>query len=151
MRSNLFSLSRPWTPALYALSLVILLSGCVRHEHAEETSPNVLTLTEASFEAEVLSASQPVLVDFWAPWCGPCRRLAPTIAALADEFEGRAKVGKVNVDDHPALAKRYEITAIPALLIFKDGQPVDRVVGLQSQEALRARLEQVIARAGQGT
>ena len=106
--------------------------------YLENKAANV---TGASFHTEVLAASQPVLVDFWAPWCGPCRMIGPVIEELANEFVGRAKVIKVNVDENPAIAQRYAIASIPALLIFKSGRVVDQVVGLPSKRTLTTKLE----------
>ena len=101
---------------------------------------NVQEVTVADFEAEVLKASTPVLVDFWAPWCGPCRAVAPVLEAIAQEQQGKVKIVKVNVDDNQQLAARYGVQAIPTLLIFKGGQPVDRVVGVSPREELTRRL-----------
>ena len=122
---------------------MILLVACNRPgSSANQTLDNsrLITLGKDNFQTEVLASSQPVLVDFWAEWCGPCKVIAPAVAALATEFEGRAKVGKVDVDAQPELAREYGINAIPALLIFKDGKKVDEMIGVQSQEALRERL-----------
>ena len=96
--------------------------------------------TDATFNNEVLNSEQPVLVDFWAPWCGPCRAVGPTIDALAEEFDGSAKVGKVNIDDNPQAASGYGIKSIPAVLIFKDGEVVDTLVGVQPKEAYQRAL-----------
>ncbi|HEY5907378.1 MAG TPA: thioredoxin [Vicinamibacteria bacterium] len=92
-------------------------------------SDKVLHLTSASFEAEVLQAREPVLVDFWATWCPPCRMIAPTIDALAGEYAGRVKVAKLDVDEAPEVAQRYGIQSIPSLLVFKDGKVVDQRIG----------------------
>jgi thioredoxin 1 len=97
---------------------------------------NVLELTDANFQSEVLGSNQPVLVDFWAPWCGPCKMIAPTIDAVANDYLGKARVGKVNTDDNPRTATAYNISAIPALLVFKGGQVVDRFVGVVNKDKL---------------
>ncbi|MGA1862822.1 thioredoxin [Deferribacter thermophilus] len=90
-----------------------------------------LTFTEENFQKEVLESDVPVLVDFWAVWCGPCKMLAPTIDQLATELEGKAKVGKVNVDENQSLAARYGIMSIPTVMIFKDGKVVEQFIGVQ--------------------
>lgn len=97
-------------------------------------SANVLELTSANWESEVVKSDKPVLVDFWAVWCGPCRALAPTIERLADQFAGKVKVGKLNTDENTDIAIRYGISSIPAVLIFKGGaEPVERTVGVQPE------------------
>ena len=106
---------------------------------------NIITLTESNFEQEVLKASAPVLVDFWAEWCGPCKMLAPILDDLAGEYEGRVKVGKVNVDDHQQLAINYGITNIPTLLLFKGGEVAAQMMGLSSKKEYRQKLDQVLA------
>ena len=123
-----------------AVSASIFSVGCNRPATEAPSSKNVSVLTSARFQSEVLEAKEPVLVDFWAVWCGPCKAIAPIVSELADEFEGRAKVGKVDVDAETALAKRYNISAIPTLLIFKDGKVVEQIVGLRGKEELRAML-----------
>lgn len=103
---------------------------------------HVLELSDANFNQEVLQSSLPVLVDFWAPWCGPCRAIAPHVEALAGEYNGKMKVGKVNVDENPAASSQYGIRSIPTLLIFKNGKPVDQVIG----GVAKSQLEEVMKR-----
>lgn len=103
-----------------------------------------IILTQQNFDAEVLSSELPVLVDFWATWCGPCKMLAPTVEEIAEEYEGRIKVGKVNVDDVPALAVRYGIESIPTLLLFKNGTLIDASVGYVKKDALTAMFKDFI-------
>ena len=100
-------------------------------------SDKVLTLTESNFDATLQATPVPVLVDFWAEWCGPCVRLAPTIDAVAGEREGKMAVGKLNVDDHPGIAGRFGIRGIPTMILFKGGEPVDQIVGLVSKDELK--------------
>ncbi|MEM9906673.1 MAG: thioredoxin [Cyanobacteria bacterium P01_D01_bin.44] len=106
------------------------------------SATTVQSITETTFEAEVLSHSEgPVLVDFWAPWCGPCRMVGPVVEEIATQFEGRAKVVKVNVDDNSTIASQYGIRSIPTLLIFKGGSSVDTIVGAVPTKTLAAALE----------
>jgi thioredoxin 1 len=98
-----------------------------------------VTLTDANFQ-QTISRPGPVLVDFWAPWCGPCRMVAPAVEQLAREYQGRAVIGKLNVDENPRTAERYQIMSIPALYIFKNGQVVDQIVGAQPVQVLQQRL-----------
>lgn len=103
-------------------------------------SEDVVILNEGNFEEEVINSSVPVLVDFWAVWCGPCSMIAPVVDEIAQEMKGKVKVGKVNVDESPALAGRYGIRAIPTLLIFKNGKVVDQIIGVQPKAAIIASL-----------
>jgi len=102
---------------------------------------HVVELTDANFQAEVLDSSQPVLVDFWAPWCGPCRMIAPLIEELASEYVGSVKVGKLNIDDSPQAATSHGVSSIPTLMVFKGGQVVDRFVGVQAKNRLQKALD----------
>jgi thioredoxin 1 len=108
-------------------------------------SPNIVTLTQESFANEVLQSSTPVLVDFWAEWCGPCKMIAPVLNELADEYAGRVKIGKVNIDDHQGLASEYGVRAIPTLLVFHKGQVAEQLVGARSKRDLKASLDRVAA------
>ncbi len=105
---------------------------------------HVVELKDADFQAEVLESSIPVLVDFWAEWCMPCKMLAPTVEELAQEFSGRIKVGKMDTDSNREYAMKFGISAIPTLIIFKDGQMVRKFVGLQSKSDLKAALNELL-------
>ena len=107
-------------------------------------SAHVISTDDQGFEKTVLQAQVPVLVDFWAPWCGPCRRVTPVVEELAGEYEGRLRAVKVNVDDSPDVASRYGIMSIPALVFFKDGQEVGRVIGAVPKARLAGAVEQVL-------
>jgi thioredoxin 1 len=109
------------------------------------SSPNIITLTAENFDQEVLKSGTPVLVDFWAEWCGPCKMVAPILDELASEYDGKVKIGKVNIDDHQSLASEYGIRAIPTLLLFKAGQVADQIVGLRSKRDFKAKLDRVAA------
>jgi thioredoxin 1 len=108
-----------------------------------QTSP-VIEVTDATFNDDILQSPAPALVDFWAPWCGPCKMIAPAVAELAARYEGRARVAKVNVDDNPEAAARYGISSIPTLLFFKDGAVVDHAVGVVSPKTLAAKLDALL-------
>jgi thioredoxin 1 len=101
---------------------------------------DTIEVTDDNFESEILKSDTPALVDFWAVWCGPCRQIAPTVEALASEYKGKLKVGKLNVDDHQQVPQRYGIRSIPTLLVFKGGEVVDQIIGAVP----RAKLEESI-------
>src|SRR5881397_1241654 len=102
---------------------------------------NIIILNEANFKKEVVESPIPVLVDFWAEWCGPCKMVAPILDELATEYDGKVKIGKVNIDDHQALATEYGIRAIPTLLLFNAGQVTDQIVGLRSKRDFKSKLD----------
>lgn len=104
-----------------------------------------LTFTDDSFEQDVLNSDKPVLVDFWAEWCGPCRMVGPVVEELAGEYEGKARIGKVDVDNNPQTSAKYGIRSIPSLLIFKDGEVVDQIVGAVPKAQLKKQLEAQLA------
>jgi len=99
-------------------------------------SDNIIKLTDAEFEQSVLKASQPTLVDFWAEWCAPCRQLTPVVEQMADTYKGKLQVAKMNIDEQPQTPTQYAVRAIPTLLLFKDGEVVDQIVGLVSKSKL---------------
>lgn len=108
-------------------------------------SKNVLTLGDANFAAEVLESDKPALVDFWAEWCAPCRMIAPAVDALADEYAGRVKIGKINIENDRDVAMKYGIEGIPTLLLFKGGQLRNKLVGLQDKQVLKQAIEKLLA------
>ena len=103
-----------------------------------------LAFTDANFEKEVLTSDVPVLVDFWADWCGPCKMIAPAVEELAAEYEGKAKIGKVDVDSNQNTAAKFGIRSIPSLLIFKKGKVVEQLVGAMPKSTIQAKLESVL-------
>jgi thioredoxin 1 len=105
---------------------------------------NIVQLTEGNFNEEVAQSSLPVLVDFWAEWCGPCKMIAPLLDELAGEYEGKLKIGKVNIDEHQNLAGQFRIMSIPTLLIFKGGQVVDQIVGAKPKRDFKASIDRAL-------
>lgn len=104
-----------------------------------------LTFTDSNFESEVLSSDKPVLVDFWAEWCGPCKMIAPYIEELAGEYEGKVKVGKLDVDSNTNVSSKFGIRSIPSLLIFKNGQVVDHIIGAVPKNQIKSKLEAALS------
>jgi len=104
-------------------------------------SPLIVTLTDSNFESEALKSSSPILVDFWAEWCPPCKMIAPVLDELASEYQGKVKIGKVNVAENQQLAAQFNVTAIPTLLVIKNGQVAEQMVGAKSKRDLKASLD----------
>lgn len=102
---------------------------------------NAIDITDATFEEEVLTPTSPVIVDFWAPWCGPCRKLGPVLDEVAEELKGKIKVVKINTDENLKTAKEYSIIGLPSLLVFKNGQAVERLVGLMPKSSIISNIE----------
>jgi thioredoxin 2 len=120
-----------------------ICGNCKQPLEAFAASP--LTVTDSTFAAEVERSPLPVLVDAWAPWCGPCRTIAPAIEELAAEFAGKARIAKLNVDENPRTASRFDVRSIPTLLVLLGGREVDRIVGAQPKQAIRERLQRAVA------
>jgi thioredoxin 2 len=116
---------------------------CAKCKAALPLGHQVVQVTDATFAAEVERSSLPVLLDLWAAWCGPCRLIAPIVEQLAGEMAGRVKVAKLNIDENPATAQRFNVSSIPTLLVFKDGREFDRIIGLQPAAAIKQRLERL--------
>jgi len=132
---------------IYGAISSIISSGTPRGEYeGNMAAENTLTFTDVAFDQEVLKSDTPVLVDFWAPWCGPCKAMGPTIDALATEYAGKVKVGKLNTDDNPGTAMRYGIRGIPTLLLFKGGQVVDQRVGAMPKPEVLKMLQPHLAK-----
>lgn len=106
---------------------------------------NIINLTQDNFAKEVLESSTPILVDFWAEWCGPCKMIAPVLDELAEEYDGRVRIGKVNIDNEQGLAAEYGVRAIPTLLLFQNGQVAEQIVGLKSKRDLKNSFDKVAA------
>ena len=114
--------------------------GC--HGAVEAMSIKPMSVNDEQFKTEILNSSEPVLVDFWAAWCGPCRMVAPVLEELAGEYDGRVKILKVNVDENPDTASRYGIMSIPTLILFKNGEPAQTIVGFRPKEELKKIIDQ---------
>ena len=102
-----------------------------------------MEFTDQNFDQEVIKSDKPTLVDFWAPWCGPCQMMGPIVSELAKELEGKAKIGKLNVDENPVTAQNFTVMSIPTVMIFKDGKMVQKFVGVQAKEVLKEALEKL--------
>ena len=118
-----------------------VVSGTLELELTRMASDKIQTLTDANFDQTVTQSAQPILVDFWAEWCGPCRRLAPTVDELATDYDGRVVVAKMNADENPTVPMRFSIRGIPTLLLFKGGQIVEQVVGLADKDSLKKLID----------
>jgi thioredoxin 1 len=105
----------------------------------------IKTISESTFDAEVLKSEKPVLVDLWAPWCGPCVAMEPTMKELAIQFDGKVDIVKLNVDDNPTLAQKLDVMSIPTLMLFRGGQPIERIVGLTSKDKLAGAMTAALA------
>ncbi|MCG6534462.1 MAG: thioredoxin [Syntrophales bacterium LBB04] len=105
---------------------------------------SLVQFTDANFEQEVLKSEKPVLVDFWAPWCGPCRAVGPVVEDLAEAYEGRVKVGKINIDDNPKTATTYGVMSIPTLILFNKGDMMDKLIGLSPKERLEGLIKKAL-------
>ncbi len=103
------------------------------------------TFTDANFQKEVLQSSTPVVVDFWAPWCGPCKMVSPTIEELAKDYAGKVSIGKLNVDENPDVAGNFGVMSIPTVMIFKNGKPVHSMVGAQSKQAYKTEIDKALS------
>ena len=138
--------ARPLRPATRRAQRVVNLRSVARFRQTlfRTRMSSAAAVTDASFDQDVLKSDVPVLVDFWAPWCGPCRMVAPIVDEIAKEFEGRIKVFKLNTDENPNVASQYGIRSIPTLMIFKDGQKVDTVVGAVPKTTLSGTIAKVL-------
>ena len=108
------------------------------------TAANIVSLSESNFEQEVLKSATPVVVDFWAEWCGPCKMIAPVLEEIAAEYEGKIRIAKLNVDENLDIARRFEVLSIPTLILFKDGEPAHRIIGAKGKGQLLQELHQFL-------
>ncbi len=113
-------------------------------EEAVVVADGLITLTDATFDEEIKSSSEPVLVDFWAEWCGPCKMIAPVLSQIAAEHEGKPRIGKINIDENLGLAQRFDVMSIPTLILFKDGEPKVRLIGAKGKGQLLQELAEYL-------
>lgn len=132
-------------PLVAVAAVAVFVNGCENRSAMNESTPSVKHITQGEFGDEVTRSTQPVVVDFYATWCGPCRALAPLLDRVADGYTNRIKFVKINVDESPGLAQTYDVQAIPLVLMFKDGKPADRILGLPTEEDLTNKLNALVA------
>jgi thioredoxin 1 len=140
-----FRVSIPLLPAALAAAGAFLAAGCDNPSAMNQSTPNVKHIAQDEFGAEVTRSPQPVVVDFYATWCGPCRELGPLLDRVAGDYAGRIKFVKVNVDDSPGLAQNYEVQAIPTLLFFRHDKLADHILGLPTEADLTNKLNALVA------
>jgi len=125
-------------------SIIDLIGDSAKKGEKSMASDKVLNLSDNSFETDVLKSETPVLVDFWASWCAPCKAISPVVDGLADEYDGKVKIGKLNVDENPATPGKYGVRGIPTLILFKDGKVVDQVVGAVPKNQLESLVKKAL-------
>lgn len=127
-----------------SVALLIMTAGCGEPKTEPDSSSKLIVVDDTNFEELVLNSDKPVLVDFWATWCGPCKIIAPTVEEIAKDYDGRAVVAKLDVDKAKETAIQYEVSSIPTLIVFKGGEEVSRIVGVQEKSVLMAKLDEAL-------
>jgi thioredoxin 1 len=127
-----------------SVALLIMTTGCGEPKTEPDSSSKLIVVDDTNFEELVLNSDKPVLVDFWATWCGPCKIIAPTVEEIAKDYDGRAVVAKLDVDKAKETAIQYEVSSIPTLIVFKGGEEVSRIVGVQEKSVLMAKLDEAL-------